>query len=171
MKILSLDQARICGYAFGETGALPKTFLLQLGKTGTPSGVYLWTWAQRLKELVERYDPDLVAYERPFFSAKTAASGERLLKMAGIIEVVCYGKRIETMQIDNSSWKKTFTGSAKFSKETTPYPPVLECELRGIEIDGSHDRADAAGIWFHAAIKHDPKGMANLDTPLFGRVK
>lgn len=171
MKILALDQARLCGYAFGKPGEKPVSQVLDMGRSGTPSPEYLWRWGQRLRELIERYDPDLVAYERPFFSAKTATSGERLLKMAGVVEVVCYAKRIDMEQVANGSWKSKFCGTNKFNKGTVPYPPILECEQRGIEINGSNDRADAVGIWFYAALKHEPKAMSNMDTPLFAHSK
>lgn len=169
MKILALDQARLCGYAYGETGKPPTTVLLNLGKTGTPSPEYLWKWGQKVKELIARYDPDILAYEVPFFSAQTATSGSRLIKMEAAIEIIAYGLRIQLDPIHNGTWKKAFCGNAKFNKDSRPYPPILECEQRGIEVDGSTDRADACGIWYCSALKHDPRAMANIDTPLFGR--
>lgn len=170
MKILAFDQARNCGSAFGKTGEKPKSYVTVLGKSGIPTGEYLWLWGQHLKEVVARHDPDLIAYEVPFFSEATAASGTRLIQMAGYIEGICYALRIPVMAVHNGSWKSTFCGKQKFNKDTKPYPPILECELRGIEVDNSTDRADAVGIWYHAALKKDPKAMANIDTPLFGRV-
>lgn len=169
MKLLTFDQARLCGYTFGETGVKPKTFLMTLGKTGTPSPEYLWKWGQNIKELIARYDPDMIGWEVPFFSSQTATSGSRLIKMEAVLEVICYGARVPHEAVHNGTWKKSFCGTAKFNKETLPYPPILECEQRGIEVDGSTDRADSCGIWHHLAVKHDPKGMANIDTPLFGR--
>lgn len=170
MRLLTFDQARLCGYTFGTTGTKPKTFLMTLGKTGTPSPEYLWKWSQNIKELLTRYEPDLVGWEVPFFSAQTATSGSRLIKMEAALEIICYATRTEHEAVHNGSWKKSFCGSAKFNKDTKPYPPILECEQRGIEVDGSTDRADSCGIWHHLAVKHDPKAMANIDTPLFGRV-
>ena len=169
MKILAFDQARNCGYTIGETGQKPVSNVVVLGKSGVKTGEYLWRWGQHLKEVIGRTQPDLIAYEVPFFSAATASSGTRLLQMAGYIEGICYGLRIPVMAVNNGSWKKSFCGTAKFNKDTRPYPPILECELRGIEVDNSTDRADSVGIWFHAALIEDPKAMANIDTPLFGR--
>ena len=170
MKILAMDQARLCGYAFGETGQNPTSHVVTLGKTGTPTGEYMWKWGQHLKEIIGRFQPDLIAYEVPFFDKRTATSGTRLLQMSGYIEGICYGLRIPVMPVHNGSWKSTFCGKQKFNKEGRPYPPILECEQRGIDVEGSTDRADAVGIWFHAAVKNDPKGMADIDTPLFGRM-
>lgn len=169
LKILTFDQARLCGYTFGITGQKPKTFLLDLGKTGTPSPEYLWKWGQNIKELIGRYDPDVIGWEVPFFSQKTATSGTRLIKMECLLEVACYGMRIKHVAVHNGTWKKTFCGNANFNKETRPYPPILECEQRGIEVDGSTDRADSCGVWHHVALKEDPEAMRNMDTPLFGR--
>lgn len=167
VRILAFDQANKCGYTFGITGEKPKTFELTLGKTSTPSGEYLWGWSQTVKELIDRYNPDLVAWEAPFFSQATATSGSRLLKMEGALEIICYAKRVRTKAIHNQTWKKDFTGNGKFGKDVRPYPPLLECEQRGIDVGGSNDRADSCGIWFSAAIKEDPKGMADMDKPLF----
>lgn len=171
LKLLTFDQANLCGYTFGITGEKPKTYVMSLGSTKVASPEYLWRWGQNIKELIGRYEPDAVGWEIPFFSKDTAHAGVRLIKMEAMLEVACYGTRTPHYPTHNASWKSTFCKGEKFNKSTKPYPPIVECEARGIEVDGSTDRADSCGVWFHVAEKIDPKAMANMATPLFGRAR
>lgn len=167
MVILGLDQADETGLTYGVPGIKPKTELLRLGGSGMPEAEFVWKWGQALKSLIGRVEPDVLAYERPFFSQQTAASGVRLMHMEAIILTIAYGLRIRLICVDNGSWKSKLCGTNKFNKKTRPYPPLLECEKRGIEVEGDHNRADSYGVWFYAALKEDPKAMREMDTPLF----
>ena len=162
--ILAVDQAKLSGFAVGRPGDTPKSGTITIPKTKDDCEYYFQVRVY-MRMLVEEYKPDVFALERPFFAAKFAHSGVKLIGTAAVVKGLLHEMGIsDVYEIDNASWKKTLCGTNRFNKKTRPYPPIDNCEMRGWNTGDSNDRADAFGIWLHTCNIVAPD--MNLDLPL-----
>jgi hypothetical protein len=97
---------------------------------------------------------ELVAYEAPILSARAKGSADTMMMMIGlaaITEAVCSTKPVQVVSVAVSTWRVAFLG------EGYPDDPkgraIAMCSELGWPV-GSHDEADACGVWAWAHLNH-----------------
>lgn len=162
MRVLALDIATNCGVAFGEAGAAPRAWSVDLGKGASDparfaKAIGLARWA------CERFKPDLVAIEAPVGGVKTS---HLLVGMWACVLGECQRSGVNVVKCDISSVRKHFLGKHLTTKHFPGLPVhrakaqiklsvVNRCRALGWDIEG-HDAADAAAIWDYACAVHHP---------------
>jgi hypothetical protein len=171
MRVLSLDIATTCGVAFGEAGATPRAWSVDLGKRlgdreRFSKTISLTRWA------CERFKPDLIAIEAPIGGKTTS---HLLVGMWACAMGEATRIHVPVEKCDISSVRKHFLGKHLTAKHF-PHLPAAKakaeikrsvmnrCKALGWEVD-DHDAADAAAIWDYACAVH--AGMGHETTPLF----
>ncbi len=177
MKILAFDQSSSrTGWAFGTPGSNPIYGSFRSPKRDVV-GERLAIIYDSAGELMDKHEPDLVAYERPFFpvdrspkqdgevarfSNRVGVTRERqgaafnpkvislLQKVAGIIELQAARRGIPLEDYASRSWPPTILGGPVPHGADAKLMVRQRCRMLGMPTDGD-DESDAIGIWYHAA--------------------
>ncbi|MCK5445613.1 MAG: hypothetical protein KAI73_08315, partial [Rhodospirillaceae bacterium] len=104
-----------------------------------------------LSELVEIVQPEILIFEAPIFTSKTAFdTARKLISMAGITEMVAKRKGIRDRNVfegNNQTVKSHFAGTGRADKAAM----VAACQQRGWDIEaGNHNEADALALFDYA---------------------
>lgn len=188
MRILALDQATVTGWAVGDDKAFQDR-KVEFGRFKVSKravlGERLLIFGNSLRDRIEFYKPELIAYERVFVPAPNEGkfvdgkwsppdkpkipynpdTMSFLLKIAGILGYVAADMRIPVEEYASASWRKSFLGHGRVDD------PKKAARLRAkqlgydVEID---DESDAIGILFHAL--HGPPGSARAQADLLSLV-
>ena len=180
MRVLFFDAATSCGVAIddapvGESGMRPKSFAFRSPKPvgdkqeGFSFGGTFAFFEAKVGSILSEYQPDLVGLETPtqlFGMRNTQANTIMLLvNMAGLIEKVCYQRRIPCQQLTPGEIKRWATGHGHAKK------PEVQDAIERIfrwEAGGDHNRADAMAGWGALKSLRD-KSFRPHSTPLFAR--
>lgn len=163
MKILALDISKSgCGMAVGDATRPPHTAVQTF--SGILPGAVGFQYSRWLREQILINQPDMIAYEAPLRAAHAKGSQDTVTLLTGLAfltDTVAYEKKIFCQAPAIQSWRKAFLGHGR------PADPkgdaVRMCELLGWRVDGSHDRADAAGVWAWSHLNHgNTRGMHKL---------
>lgn len=177
LKILAFDQSSSrTGWAFGIPGENPKHGSFRSPKRDV-IGERLAIIYDCAGELMDEFQPDLVAMETPFFpidmtprhdgesvrfsarvgtthAKKGAAFSPKVIsvlqKVAGIIELQTARRGIPLESYASRSWPPTILGGSVPRDADAKVMVRQRCRLMGMPTD-SDDESDAIGIWWHAA--------------------
>lgn len=109
MKILSLDPATNCGFAFWDGHALSLVGFKVFPKTEKDGDrlleVFRWT-----KEMIDTWKPDLVLAEGFFVSGRFANGVEVNFEIRGAIKMACAQRAVDHKVYTPSEWKKQLCG-------------------------------------------------------------
>lgn len=166
MRILAIDQATRSGWSFGEERS---TARYEFGSFRMPKrdwkGERLVIFRDSLNDLIERFQPDLVGYERPLVtmlgSNKTIGDKQKpfnletiqfLLNLEGVLIETTARHSIQTEHYPSSSWRKTALGMGRLP----PGAPqgefkrmmIRRANALGYDVKDDNE-ADAIGILLH----------------------
>lgn len=178
MRILTLDLATRCGFAFGESGDAPRVVksgvvtLKDRDEERSAAYANLIAWLD--KQLRERR-PDLLLKEAPlnlqaFRNLGNAAFTVRMtLGLHGIVEGVCKRFAIRCEEVADATIRKHFLGRANFGTRTATKAAVVQrCHALGYMPRDCVDdnRGDACATWDWAAATYGKRAPGALH--LFG---
>jgi hypothetical protein len=161
MKVLALDIATSCGVCFGEAGAVPHAWAIDLGK-GCSDAARFAKAIRMTRHYCAKFKPDLVAVEAPIGGPQTShllvgmwacVTGE--IENAGIPPMKCNIGAVRKHFLGRPISKKDFPGfSAHKAKLEIKKTVMNRGRALGWTITG-HDAADAAATWDYACATHD----------------
>ena len=154
MKVLALDiSGASTGVAIGPGDGPPRNFAVSF--EGASRGHVGASFAKWLREILILEKPDLVAFEAPLVMATGSASMDSIRLLTGLafqVEVICAIREITCQPVQVQSWRKVFLGHGR---PANPKKAALAmCAVLGWDVGGSHDRADAVGVWTFAHYKY-----------------
>jgi len=148
--ILTLDLARVTGWAYGPAGARPQMFgAWDLGPATIGHGVVLAGLADHLGDAFKVHRPSLVVMEAPMPpQAQTSANTARLLLgYCAVVELLCYRWDLQVREAKAQEVRKAVIGRANGLKKGD----ILGwCRGRGYRIT-DHNAADAVVLWHYAS--------------------
>lgn len=152
--ILTLDLARVTGWAYGPAGApRPQTFgAWDLGPATIGHGVVLAGLADHLGDAFKLMRPSLVVMEAPLPpQAQTSANTARLLLgYCAVVELLCYRWDLDVREAKAQDVRRAIIGRANgLDKKAI----VAWCRNRGYQIT-DHNTADAVVLWHYAVSLH-----------------
>lgn len=178
MKILTLDLATKCGFAFGVAGDAPRCVrsgvvaLKDRDEDRSAAYANLIAWLD--KQLRERR-PDMVLKEAPlnlqaFRNLGNAAFTVRMtLGLHGIVEGVCARFAVRCEEAADATIRKHFLGRANFGARAATKAAVIQrCHVLGYMPRECNDdnRADALACFDYAAATYGKSRPSPLH--LFG---
>lgn len=169
--IMALDLATSLGIATGRVGEKPRAASHRVAPPDTPLGEWLHRYRAWFNDQLSVVEPDLVYYEAPILTqGKTSIqTAEKLISIAGVTAMICYGRGISCHKADSGEACKVFTGTGRYGNREEKKRAVMEtCRRLGIPVKND-DEADAVAAWHLAESKL--RGAARLTTPLFARGK
>lgn len=177
LKILALDQSSSrTGWAFGTPNDKPTYGSFRSPKRDVV-GERLAIVYDELGALMDKYEPDLCAFETPFFpvdrgpkkdgetyrfSSRVGVVKEKqgaafnpkvislLQKVAGIVELQAARRGIPVESYASRSWPPTILGMSVPHGADAKIMVRQRCRALGMPTEGD-DESDAIGIWYHAA--------------------
>lgn len=160
--ILALDISKSCtGVAHGRVGEAPR-FLSIIGKEmdDIAAMMKLGTW---LIEFTKVNRPDWIFYEAPIDRVLTDAHTTIVLaKMTAVVEFVAGMKGIQHRKTNIQSARVSFLGQGR--PEDPKHFAKLMAEALGWQ-PKTLDEADAAGVFYHAALQVG-RNAATYITPM-----
>ena len=154
MRILALDLSKKgTGVAIGDASEPPRSFVASF--SGATRGHVGASFAKWLRDLLIVEKPDLVVFEAPLMRAAAKGSADSMRLLIGLsfqTEVMCAIREVPVAQAHVATWRKHFLGHGY---PNDPKQAALNmCAMLGWETGGSHDRADACGVWASAHFTH-----------------
>jgi hypothetical protein len=156
MRVLALDLATICGWAFGSpNGSRIEYGSFKLPSTDHDIGRFLIAFDDWLDKIIERFAPDEIIFESPVLPAKTTLPVLRkLYGLAGQTEIIARRNKIPCREASISAIRWKFIG-VRFApksirdkrirriwvKEAT----MRECRRRGFRVSDDN-QADALAL-------------------------
>lgn len=112
MKILALDIATTSGYSSstGESGTFNCSF-----KKGESGSIRLLRFRNKVNELLDLIQPEIVAYERS--AGRNTHSIKTQSEMIGVLTIMLEDRNIQYASYSPSEVKKFFTGKGNASKD------------------------------------------------------
>ncbi len=161
MRILALDISKAgTGVAIGDATDPPRSFVASF--TGATRGHVWWNFGIWLREQLAVEKPDLVAFEAPIYGRKIKSSAPTTILLRGlasVTEMLC-APRVRCVSVPTSTWRKHFLGHG------FPHDPkqaaLNQCALLGWDVGGSHDRAEACGVFAWAHFNHGDRREIKL---------
>jgi len=172
MKILAFDLGTKCGWAFGAPAwkRAPELGLVRLPRTGEDIGRFAWMFRREATALVDRFEPDIVAFESPFlpqprFDIKSKkwvlgtniTTLRKLYTIAGVLELVCADRKVRCGEEHIPTIKKAVTGSGRAEKSqmikgAEVFGVVWPQGLKRTKAEDEREHlADAFGVWLCTA--------------------
>lgn len=169
MRVLALDQSTRTGWAVGDERSDAKYHFgsFRMPKRDDP-GERLVIFRDGLAELIEKYHPDIAAYETPFFPVggesrpaspeqkpKRAAFNPKvirfLLQLEGVLIETTARHSIPTEHFPSSSWRVTALGMGRLpAGAPEDFKALMKKRARLLGYDVADDNeADAIGILIH----------------------
>jgi len=173
-RVLALDLATTCGWAFGAPGSIPQCGHIRFAKPGASRALIYRNFRDWLEDRWNQRDhqPDLVVYESPMQAmlmyGRTNIDTLKLLGgLAEHLEEWTLDK-VELHEASVSAVRVHFLGrnyTSKVAKQMT----YERCHALGWEVENL-DQADAAALWSYQTAWLNPR-LAHLSTPLFQKKK
>lgn len=172
MILLTLDQARVCGFCYGVIGA-PASELcfgsIDLGKHDT--GQFLGQWRRWLDQMMRDVRPERVCFESPYVPVlrgqpMNAVTLRRLMAMAGYIEEVADAYGIGCFEATTLEMSRFLLG--RVPRKVEKKALTVEAVKRyGFDV-GADDAADAVALWLLSEATLAPEiGLRRGVGPLF----
>jgi Holliday junction resolvasome RuvABC endonuclease subunit len=155
VRVLGLDLSkRGTGWAFRSPGGLVSSGVqaFHVARDESP-GMLFVRFRRWLNDLCRTWEPDLVAYERPFH--RGGSSTEILIGFATRVQEVCAAREIEHAVVPPSTLKLFATGRGNASKTTMVAAARRRWPDERIQTD---DQADA--LWVMAWAVDQVEGAA-----------
>lgn len=154
MRILALDISKAgTGVAIGEATEPPRSFVVSFN--GATRGHVGHNYVLWLRERLRVEKPTLVAYEAPIYGRKIKSSSPTTILLRGLAfatEMMCAGRNVRVVSVAASTWRLHFIGHGL--PENPKQAALNTCGLLGWNTGGSHDRAEACGVWAWAHFNH-----------------
>ena len=185
MRILTLDQSTRTGWAFGVERSQDRW---SFGSFRMPkrddNGERLVIFRDGLNEVIERYRPDIVGYETPFFpvgnTKEKQDGGSRgarfsivttkfLHNLEGVLIEATARHSIPTEHYPSSSWRVTALGFGRRqpgSTENFKQLMMKRCRALGYDVKDDNE-ADAIGLLLH--LLHGAPAAARAQGDLLAR--
>ena len=152
VKMLALDIATKFGWAVGSAESIPLFGSHQLPKPryeGDFSARFL-ALAQWLHDAIDMHKPDMIVYEEPVMPrgvemSTTWATTRLLIGLVSWADGVAEDRGLKAFEVNNSTWKKHFSGSGRAEKIDT----IRRCFSLGLH-PADDNAADAIGILSYA---------------------
>jgi hypothetical protein len=165
-RVLAVDAAATCGFALGATGEDPR-FGTRNFSGSNASGEVVARFARFLRATIEREQPDVIAYEAPYFpmgfrrgppaNAKTL---RRLLGLAEIIDAIAWDCRLRCYQATAGEVCSYLTGKSNWGGRDKKKAATIAAARRwGWDVQND-DQADACAVWAFAESILDPIAAA-----------
>lgn len=115
MKILALDPATMTGWAMFESGQLIESGQKSFGRRrGESKGLQFLAFRKWIKDMITKYEVDLVSYERAHY--RGGAATELCVGFQTRIQEVAAELGIESAPFHTAEIKKMATGSGRANK-------------------------------------------------------
>lgn len=166
-KVLAFDQATSSGWAFQDGDQKPIYGHFRAPKR-EDVGERLAFIYDRAGELMDRFEPTLVAHEKPFFPVQrggpvkptddqeppkgatfNVATISFLHKVEGVIQLQAARRGIAVESYGSRSWPPTILGRSAFKGEDVKAAVRSRCRTLGHNPE-TLDESDAIGILYHA---------------------
>lgn len=150
MRILALDPASRCGWAFSTTKDRVEASGVWL--LGSDDAVRPGRLAEYLRLAIAKHQPAVVAYEAATYGSRHLRVIRQHNELAGAIRATCLHAGVECWEFGIGTWKARTVGSGRAKK-----PAVLRglATYFGIEVV-DQDQADAIGICLAAQLGPPP---------------
>jgi hypothetical protein len=167
--ILTVDAARVLGFAYGVAGGRPSSGVVTCAKADSSRGAVFSGAGRWVTAFLSSNPVDILAVEAPFHASiqinqKTA---DILLGLPAVIEFMAYQLGVYRHErINQSSVKKHFVG---FGKGDQKAPIRRKCLALGwitpeeAEADTGFNRTDALALWSYAETRFAPKLSQPVD--------
>lgn len=198
MKVLAIDSATSSGFAAGDEHCFEDRNAV-FGSFRAPKrevvGERLAIFYERLGELITKHEPELIAYEKPYFplSMVTAAKPSKLRfsnrtgvamekgkgpafnvgtiiflhNLAGVIELLAAQRGIPAECYTSDQWRPTVFGGPVPRDTDKKRGVMLRMKALGFQVQ-TDDQSDALGILMHAL--HGPPASARAQGDLLSSV-
>lgn len=153
-RVLALDiSGASTGVAIGHGAEAPRSFAVSFdGATRGHVGAGFAKW---LRDLMIVEQPDLVVFEAPLRQSDENTSIDSVRLLTGLsftTETICAMRGVKSYEAHVQSWRKVFLGHGR---PANPKKAALAmCQMLGWDAGGSHDRADALGVWCWAHFNY-----------------
>lgn len=165
--VIGMDVATATGIAVGEPGAAPVCWTEVLGKRGSSHAERFGRLNRVTSDLIARYNPVLIAIERPIMVPKrdNLAKLELLYGLVGCIRGVASNRGVATMIVNIDKVDRYFLGMSKLKSADRKRAIMTRCLQLGYKPDGQ-DSADACAVWSYACSTFS-RSHSIATTPLF----
>jgi len=164
--VLAIDGAATAGFALGATGSEPR-FRSRSFTGRNASGEVVARFARFLRGTIERQQPDVLAYEAPYFpmgfrkgppaNAKTL---RRLLGLAEITDAIAWEYRLRCYQATAGEVCSYLTGKSNWGgREGKKAATIAAARRWGWDVEDDN-QADACAVWAYAESVLDPIAAA-----------
>lgn len=187
MRVLCLDQATRTGWAFGVERSEEKWLFgsFRMPKRDDP-GERLMIFRDGLVEVIERYRPDIVAYETPFMpvgnTSEKAKDGKKgavfnvkttkfSMNLEGVLIECTARYGLPTEHFPSSSWRVTALGFGRLPPGAPDgeFKRLMKQRARALGYPVADDNeADAIGMLMH--MLHGKPAAERAQGDLLGRV-
>jgi len=165
-RILAIDGAATAGFAFGATGEEPR-FGSRNFTGSNASGEVVARFSRFLRATIEREQPEVVAYEAPYFpmgfrngppaNAKTL---RRLLGLAEIIDAIAWDYRLRCYQATAGEVCSYLTGKSNWGgRDKKKAATIAAARAWGWAVTDDN-QADACAVFAYAENILDPVAAA-----------
>lgn len=106
MKILAIDPSAISmGWALFDNGIIADVGFEPplLGDNHGARYGSAWLW---LKDMITKFQPDLLLFEDYFFSSRFAAGASVSVELRGVLKLCAHNHGVKYVMIDPSKWKR-----------------------------------------------------------------
>ena len=161
MIVLGLDISRSStGVAIGDASGPPR--VLRARFSGSTHGQIAWAFQRWLREFIIINKPDLICGEGAFMHpTDDLYTAKLMLGLDVMAQATAAMRGIEYQTVAVQTWRKAFLGHGR--PENPKRAAIRMCKQLGWDVDGSHDKAEAAGIWAYGHLYHgDGKAMRQL---------
>lgn len=161
MKVMGLDISKAStGVAIGDASGPPR--VLRARFTGSTHGQIGWSFLKWLRELCIVEAPDLICAEAAFVAAHNDLYTSKLmLGMDMTAQIIAAMRGVEYQPVAVQTWRKAFLGNGR--PDNPKRAAIRMCTQLGWDVDGSHDKADACGVWAWGHLYHgDQQAMRRL---------
>jgi crossover junction endodeoxyribonuclease RuvC len=149
--ILGIDPGTTrIGYGLIQKSGRGKTQLIDYGVIEPGRGErYFKNLEKRLLSLIKKYQPELAAVEKIFFS-KNKKTAIEVAEARGVVLFILNKNKVKTVEFTPNEIKSAVTGSGRSDKKTVAEYVCLRLGLKNI--DGPDDAADALAIALRASF-------------------
>jgi hypothetical protein len=165
-RVLAIDGAATAGFAFGATGQEPRFGSRCFTGSGA-SGEVVARFSRFLRATIEREQPDVIAYEAPYFpmgfrkgppaNAKTL---RRLLGLAEIIDAVAWDCNLRCYQATAGEVTSYLTGKSNWGGRAPKKAATIAAARAWGWAVNDDNAADACAVWAYAESILDPVAAA-----------
>jgi len=150
-RFMILDQATTTGFALWVPGSRPVTGAFTIPSTGRDVGAFLAEFEYWFEGVREQWKINFVAFELAFMRFNThQLTGQKLFGLMAFIEYLCQRAGIKCVVVNNTDWKKHFTGKGGGKSKEMKSMVMLACIERGFA-PKSQDEADAIAMMDYIA--------------------